>query len=84
MMKQEFVSMLDLEARIAALFVQNASRFESRLMVSRGSSEVNCKSIMGVVALNIREGETITITATGADEEAALDTMVKMLSGVKS
>ena len=42
--------------------------------------EVNCKSIMGVVSMSIREGEMVTITATGRDETEAVDALMKMLA----
>ncbi|MCL2702897.1 MAG: HPr family phosphocarrier protein [Defluviitaleaceae bacterium] len=82
MISREFKTAINLEARMAALFVQNANKYTSRQQIRRDNMEVNCKSIMGVISMSIREGEFITITAAGADEAEAVDALVKMLAGV--
>ena len=43
-----------LHARPAALFVQLANKFDSRVTVRRGKDEVNGKSIMGILMLDAR------------------------------
>ena len=80
MITREFTTAIDLEARIAALFVQSANKFSSRLLIRRDNMEVNCKSIMGVVSMSIREGQKVTITAMGPDENEAAASLVKMLA----
>jgi catabolite repression HPr-like protein len=41
---------------------------------------VNAKSIMGMMSLGISSGETVTVTAEGPDEQAAIDNIEKYLS----
>ena len=79
MITQQFTAAVNMEARLAALFVQNASKFQSRLLIRRDNMEVNCKSIMGIVSMSINKGDIVTVTGIGADESEAVKTLMKML-----
>ena len=46
-----------------------------------GEKRVNAKSIMGMMTLGLNEGECVTISAEGPDEEAAMQGIEKYLSG---
>jgi phosphotransferase system HPr (HPr) family protein len=83
MVTREINSAVNVDARMAALIVQAASRFHCRILIRRGNMEVNCKSIMGLVSMLISEGDAITVTVIGADEPEAADALVKMLAGDK-
>lgn len=69
-----------LEARPIALLVQVASQYESSIYVESEEKKVNAKSIMGMMSLAIAAGETVTVIADGADEEAAMENIEKYLS----
>lgn len=69
-----------LEARPVALLVQVASQYECSIHVSTTDKRVNAKSIMGMMSMGISAGETVTVTAEGPDEEAAIDNIEKYLS----
>ena len=71
-----------LEARPAALFVQTASKFSSHIDVKIDNKTVNAKSIMGMLSLGILDGQVVTITANGADEQQAIDELKNFLSAV--
>lgn len=69
-----------LKSRTAALFVQTAGRFESQILFESGNKKVNAKSIMGVLSLGIKQGETVYVVANGKDEKeaiAALETLAQ-------
>ena len=66
---------LGLHARAAARFVHAASAFQSQVRVARGGREMDGKSIMGLLLLAASRGSVITITASGADEAAAVDAL---------
>lgn len=68
-----------LQARPAALFVQVASRFASRIWVVKGLKKVNAKSIMGVMSLDIRQGDEVTIIVEGEDESKAMTTIQRLI-----
>ena len=66
------VNRLGMHARAAAKFVHLATRFEARVKVARDGREMDGKSIMGILLLAAARGSTITISADGADEQAAV------------
>jgi len=69
-----------LDARQAAYFVQTAGKFKSEIQVSVDEKKINAKSIMGTIALNMQEGQTVLITAEGADEAAAVEEVAAVLA----
>lgn len=61
-----------LQARPAALFVQEANRFSSDVFLEKDGKKVNAKSIMGLMSLAVSSGTDINIIASGDDEQAAI------------
>ena len=61
-----------LEARPAAMLVQVASQYDSKIYLEADSKRVNAKSIMGMMTLGLVTGESITVEADGTDEEQLL------------
>ncbi|MBQ9333614.1 MAG: HPr family phosphocarrier protein [Lachnospiraceae bacterium] len=70
-----------LEATPIAMLVQVASQYDSDIYMEAEGKRVNAKSIMGMMSLGMDAGEQLTVSADGADEEAALDGIEKYLSG---
>lgn len=66
-----------LHARPASIFVRIANKFESDVMVRKGSEKVNGKSIMGLLMLAASEGSVIEIEVSGPD---APQTMLELES----
>ena len=69
-----------LHARPAAEFVKLASRFESKILVSKDGLEVNGKSILGVMMLAAERGSTIEIKARGNDAQDAVEALVNLVT----
>ncbi|WP_392454294.1 HPr family phosphocarrier protein [Chryseomicrobium aureum] len=69
-----------LQARQAALFVQEANRFASEIFLEKDGKKVNAKSIMGIMSLAVGRGEEVVLYAEGSDEEAAIDTLSKFIT----
>jgi catabolite repression HPr-like protein len=69
-----------LDARPVALLVQVASQYECSIHVESNNKRVNAKSIMGMMSMGISAGETVTVTADGPDEKAAIENIEKYLS----
>lgn len=69
-----------LEARPAAVLVQVASQYDSKIYVEIGDKKVNAKSIMGMMTLGLSAGSSVTVTADGDDEETAIENIEKYLS----
>ena len=74
------VNALGMHARAAARFVQLAARFTAQVRVARDSKVMDGKSIMGILLLAAARGTTITISADGADEQAAVDALVELVA----
>ena len=73
------VNQLGMHARAAARFVHLATRFEAHIRVGRNSKVMDGKSIMGILLLAAARGTTITISADGSDEEAAVDALIQLV-----
>lgn len=73
------VNTLGLHARAAAQLVQTANRYRSDIHVEKDGTEVNGKSIMGVLTLAAAKGTTITVSCDGEDAEAAMTALAKII-----
>ena len=71
---------LDMESRPIAHLVQEASQYDSTIYIEAEGKRVNAKSIMGMMSLGMDSGETVTVSADGEDEAAAIDGIEKFLS----
>ena len=69
-----------LEARPVAVLVQKASMFDSEIYIEAEGKKVNAKSIMGMMTLGLSPGEEVTVTADGADEKEAIQSIEQYLS----
>jgi len=61
-----------LHARPAALFVQKASSFKSKVAITANSKSGDGKSILQIMAMGLGQGTTLTIRADGPDEGECL------------
>ena len=68
-----------LHARPATFFIQKANEFKSSIWIEKEERRVNAKSLLGVLSLGIVGGTTIKVMADGADEETAVESLVKLI-----
>ena len=68
-----------LHNRQATYFVQKANEFESSIYLESGSRKMNAKSLLGIMSLGIVTGSTVTLSAVGPDEEAAVSALEVLL-----
>jgi phosphocarrier protein len=69
-----------LHARPAAEIVKLAAKYKSEITISRDGTEVNGKSIMGVMMLAAECGASIVLRATGDDAEQAIDAIAMLIA----
>jgi phosphocarrier protein HPr len=62
-----------LHARSAASLVKTAARFEASITLRLKGRPANARSLMELLRLGARQGDSIHITATGRDAFAALN-----------
>lgn len=75
------LSTAGLHARPAGLFIETANRFRSAIRVTKGDREVDGKSVLGLMLLEITADSELTITAEGEDEEQALEALSALITG---
>ena len=68
-----------LHARPAAEIVKLAAKYRSEITISRDGTEVNGKSIMGVMMLAAECGSSLTLRADGADADAAVEAIATLI-----
>lgn len=68
-----------LQARPAAMFVQEANRFSSEIFLEKDEKKVNAKSIMGLMSLAVSTGSEVTLSAEGSDEKEAIEALAKFV-----
>ncbi len=68
-----------LHARPAGLVVQTAERFQAHIRVSGHGKEADATSIFELLSLSLRQGETVTFRASGAEAQAALAALSELV-----
>ncbi len=71
---------LGLHARASMKLVTLAERHQSEIILTHKNREVNAKSIMSLMVIGAPCGTTIEISATGADEAAAMAAVEKLIN----
>lgn len=60
-----------IHARPAGQFVKVVSKFSSDVNLTKDGKTVSAKKIFGVMGLAVKQGQEITVTVEGSDEDAA-------------
>lgn len=68
-----------LHARPAAIFSRSASKLECDVMVVKDGNEANAKSVMSVLKLDVKKGDTITLRTEGDGAEQALSDLAELI-----
>lgn len=69
---------LGVHARPAGLLVKLAKQYTST--IEKNGKTCDMRKLMAVMGMGIRQGETITVTAEGEDEAAAIEAVEKFLT----
>lgn len=75
----EVTGALGLHARPAAEFAERAARFTSSVTLAKGSREVDAKSVLLVLTLDVRQGDRVVVSATGVDAMDAVRELTEVL-----
>lgn len=62
---------LGIHARPAGLLVKKAAEFASTIQAACNGKKGDCKKIMSLMMLGVKQNDTVEFTVEGADEEAA-------------
>lgn len=66
---------LGIHARPAGLLVRLAMSFRCELQISKNEQQVSLKKIFTVMGLNVKCGDTVTVVASGDDEQQAISAL---------
>lgn len=66
---------LGIHARPAGLLAKEVKNFQSEITLAKGSKSVSAKGVMGIMTLNVKKGETVTVMAEGSDEDKAITSL---------
>ena len=69
-----------LHARPAAVFAQAAKGFAASIYLHKQTQSANAKSLVAIMALQTVQGDTLQVSAAGADAEAAITALVELLA----
>ena len=64
-----------IHARPAGLLAKKAKEFESVCTIEKGGKSVNITKLMALMGLGVKQGDTVTGTCEGADEDKASEAL---------
>lgn len=64
-----------LHARPAGLLVKEAQKFSSTVKLTRGEKSADLKRLFAIMGMGVKCGETVEVTAEGADEAQAIQAL---------
>jgi len=67
---------LGIHARPAGLLIKEAKKYESVVTIATAEKSTVAKGIMGVMALGVEQGNEVTVSAEGPDEDIAIAGML--------
>ena len=66
-------------ARPASMLVTAAGRYESEIIIKNGSRSAVAKSMISLLALQVKMNDTVTIQADGKDEQKAVAELAALI-----
>lgn len=63
---------LGIHARPAGLLVKEAKKFTSDCTITKGGNTKKLTQLMMLMSLGVKNGDTVTVSAEGEDEDAAI------------
>lgn len=70
---------LGIHARPAGMLAKTAKALDSEITITKGEKNVGASKLMALMGLGVKCGDTITVTANGGNEDAALEEIKKFL-----
>ncbi|TDX52951.1 HPr family phosphocarrier protein [Orenia marismortui] len=68
-----------LHARPASILVAESKKFDSEIKLFKENKEANISSILGLICLEAKDGDKLTIKAEGSDEDKAIKVMSDLI-----
>lgn len=65
--------------RPAYLFAETAAKFESKIELVKEEIRIDGKSVLSILTLGATQGTQVSVEATGADAQEAIETLEGLL-----
>lgn len=69
-----------IHARPAGYIVKEAAKYSSDIKIEVNQKTADAKKIFSVMSLGAKNGDDITVTVSGSDEEKASESLKKLIS----
>lgn len=73
-----------LHARPAALIIEKAKTMSAKIQITKGEKSANAASMMSVLSLGGKTGDTVTVSAEGGDAAEAVDFICDLLTSTEA
>jgi phosphocarrier protein len=70
---------LGLHARAAVKFVNMANRYGASVKIIKDNTEIDGKSILGILTLAATQGSTVLLRVSGKEEEEAITALTALI-----
>ena len=60
-----------LHARPAGVLAKEAKKYTSIISITKGEKTVDARTLMAIMGMGVKQGDTVTVTIDGPDEETA-------------
>lgn len=77
------VDPIGIHARPASMISSAASKFQCSVTFKNGEKTANAKSVINLMALSAKQGSAVEIVTDGADEDAAIEAIQKVMQEEK-
>ncbi len=64
---------LGIHVRPAGLLAKEGKKYSSTITIEKDGKSTDVKKLMAVMALGVKQGQTVTVAVSGDDEEVAFD-----------
>jgi len=72
---------LGMHLRPAGVFCEESLKFESKIQIRKGTSLLNAKSVLGLLAARVQCGDEVELICDGPDEGEAINHLTAILQG---
>lgn len=76
----QVLNKIGLHARPASMIVNTAKKFGSDIKIIKEGRTIDATSIINLLALRVKQNDSITISADGGDEIKAVQTLVELIN----
>ena len=77
--KYVIIDEMGIHARPAGELIKAAKNFSCAITMTKDGKSGDCKKIFAIMGLGVKNGNEVTITFDGEDEEAAFDAVSKFM-----